>query len=99
MIRVAMGMGGFEPAEIRVPRGEPVTLRFHVPADPAAIHGIGEHQFAIDELGVDLVVASGDSASLTVTPDTTGRYEFYCDACCGGRSNPTMRGTLIVEGV
>ena len=25
------------------------------------------------------------------------KYTFYCDICCGGRANPSMQGTLIVE--
>lgn len=97
VVRVTMEAGGFDPTEIRVRRGEPVTIRFRNPADPASVHGIGEHQFAIDELGVNLVVTSGDSASVTLTPDTAGRYVFYCDVCCGGRANPSMTGTLVVE--
>src|SRR3972149_2301788 len=26
-----------------------------------------------------------------------GVYDYYCDVCCGGKANPTMRGKLIVE--
>jgi heme/copper-type cytochrome/quinol oxidase subunit 2 len=30
-------------------------------------------------------------------PARPGEYEIVCDTCCGGRENPTMRGTIIVE--
>jgi hypothetical protein len=27
-----------------------------------------------------------------------GSYEFYCDICCGGKENPSMRGVIEVTG-
>ena len=59
--------------------------------------GGGKHQWAVDELGVNIVAQPLGSQYATFTPQQAGSYTFYCDICCGGRANPSMNGTLVVE--
>ena len=96
VVDVKGSMAGFSPTTIRVPTGEPVTLRL-ISMDSPLHQGGGEHQLAIDELEIDLRAAARESAAATFTPTAPGVYQFYCDVCCGGRVDPSMQGTLIVE--
>ena len=96
VIDIDGSMAGFSPAEIRVPLGEPVTIRL-TSLDSPLHKGGGKHQLAIDEFGVDIRAAARESASATFTPDQPGTYTFYCDVCCGGRSSPSMQGKFVVE--
>jgi len=97
VIDVAIDMKGFDTSEIRVRAGEPVTIRLTSLDGPFHLDGGGKHQLAVDELGVNIIAPARGSASDTFTPTEPGTYVFYCDICCGGRANPTMTGTLIVE--
>lgn len=97
VIEIAADMGGFDRRVIRVRGGEPVTVRLTSLDNRFHTDGGGRHQFAVDELGVNIVAPSLGSASQTFTPEEPGEYVFYCDVCCGGRANPTMSGRLIVE--
>jgi cytochrome c oxidase subunit 2 len=96
VIDVQGSMSGFDPAEIRVPLGVPVTIRL-TSLDSPLHKGGGKHQLAIDEFGVDIRAAARESASATFTPAKSGTYTFYCDVCCGGRSSPSMQGKIVVE--
>lgn len=98
VIDVAMDMTGYDTPEIRVSVGQPVTIRLTSLDAPLYLDDGGRHQLAVEELGVDIIAPAQGSASATFTPTEVGTYEFYCDVCCGGRSNPAMVGTLIVEG-
>lgn len=97
VVDVTADMGGFNQTVIRVRAGEPVTIRLTSLDNQYHFDGGGKHQFAVDELGVDIVAPALGSASQTLIPVEPGTYLFYCDICCGGRANPTMRGKLIVE--
>jgi heme/copper-type cytochrome/quinol oxidase subunit 2 len=97
VIVVEVDMGGFHPKVIRAKVGEPITIlvksldnRFHT-------DGGGKHQFAIDELGVDVIAPPLGSETATFTVSEPGVYPFYCSICCGGKANPSMWGRLIVE--
>lgn len=90
-------MGGFSQDEVRVKAGEPITIRLTSLDNRFHTDGGGQHQWAVDELGLDLIAPPLGSSWVTFTPDEPGVYSFYCDICCGGRANPTMQGTLIVE--
>ena len=97
VIDVAADMGGFDQPQIRVKVGQPVTVRLTSLDNQYHTDGGGKHQWAVDELGVNVVAPPLGSKTVTFTPTEPGRYTFYCDICCGGRANPTMQGTLIVE--
>lgn len=98
VIDVAADMGGFSRRELRVRAGEPVTVRLTSRDNSMHSDGGGRHQWAIDELGVNIVAPPLGSSSRTFTPVKPGTYTFYCDICCGGRANPTMSGRLVVVG-
>jgi len=97
VIDVEAAMSGFDQKEIRVKVGEPVTIRLTSLDNSHHTDGGGQHQWAVDELGVSIVAQPLSSNYATFTPDKPGVYTFYCDICCGGRANPTMQGALIVE--
>jgi len=97
VILVQADMAGIYPKTIRVKAGEPVTIRLRSLDNRFHRDGGGKHQFAIDELGVNIIAQPLSTAEATFTPTEPGEYEYYCDICCGGRANPTMVGKLIVE--
>ncbi len=96
-ISVRADMGGFDPAALTVRAGETVRIEFASLDTSFHSDGGGWHQFAIDEFGIDWKVGpqSGEVFELTA-PAEPGSYSWYCDICCGGKENPTMRGTLTV---
>ena len=96
-IDVAADMSGFNVVEIRVTAGEATTLRLTSLDTQFHTDGGGQHQWAVDELNVSVIAPPKGSNSVTFTPDRPGTYTFYCDICCGGRANPRMQGTLIVQ--
>jgi len=98
VIDVEAAMNGFDQYEIRVKVGEPVTIRLTSLDNTHHSDGGGKHQLAVDELGIDIVAPALGSSYATFTPQEAGTYTFYCDICCGGRANPSMNGTFIVEG-
>ncbi|MBI3176656.1 MAG: cupredoxin domain-containing protein [Chloroflexi bacterium] len=98
VIDVAADMGGFDMKLIRVKVGQPVTVRLTSLDNSHHTDGGGKHQWAVDELEVSIVAPPEGSNYATFTPTKAGTYIYYCDICCGGRANPTMQGTLIVEG-
>ena len=98
VIDIAADMGGFTRKVVRVKVGEPVTVRLTSLDGTHHTDGGGRHQWAVDELKVDIVAPPLGSRYKTFTPDKPGTYTFYCDICCGGRANPTMSGQLVVVG-
>jgi heme/copper-type cytochrome/quinol oxidase subunit 2 len=98
VIDISADMGGFSQKIVRVKAGEPVTVRLRSLDNSHHTDGGGKHQWAVDELGVNIIAPSLGSNYKTFTPDKPGTYTFYCDICCGGRANPTMSGRLIVVG-
>ncbi len=98
VIDVTGSMDGFDKSEIHVKVGQPVTIRLTSMDNAAHTDGGGKHQFAVDELGVNIIAQPESSNYMTFTPTKAGSYMFYCDICCGGKANPTMNGTLVVEG-
>ena len=97
VIDIRADMGGFTRKVVRVKAGEPVTVRLTSLDNSHHTDGGGKHQWAVDELGVSIVAPPEGSSYATFTPEAPGTYTFYCDICCGGRANPTMQGTLVVE--
>lgn len=97
VIDIAADMGGFDRQEIRVKVGEPVTLRLTSLDNQFHTDGGGKHQWAVDEFNVSVIAPPKGVNTVNFTPDQPGTYTYYCDICCGGRANPTMQGTLVVE--
>ena len=98
VIDIKADMGGFSRKEVRVKAGEPITVRLTSLDNSHHTDGGGKHQWAVDELGVNIIAPPLGSSSKTFTPAKPGTYTFYCDICCGGRANPTMSGRLVVAG-
>lgn len=96
-IDVSVDMAGFNKKEIRLKAGQPVTVRVTSLDNSHHTDGGGQHQWAVDELGVNIIAPPLGNNWVTFTPDKPGTYTFYCDICCGGRANPTMQGKLIIE--
>jgi len=95
-IVLAMDMGGYDTSVIQAQVGQKTTI--HLTSRDHANHpdGGGRHQFAVDALGINVIAPPLASETYTFTPTTPGVYTYYCDTCCGGRSSPTMQGTLVV---
>ena len=98
VIDITGSMDGFDKSEIHVKVGQPVTIRLTSMDNSAHTDGGGKHHFAVDELGVNIIAQPQSSNYMTFTPTKAGSYMFYCDICCGGKANPTMNGTFVVEG-
>ena len=97
VIDLEASMSGFDKTEIRVRVGRPVTIRLTSLDNEHHTDGGGKHQWAVDELGVDIIAQPESSNYVTFTPEKAGTYTFYCDICCGGKANPTMNGQIVVE--
>lgn len=98
VIEIEASMSGFDQKEIHVKVGQPVTIRLTSLDNSHHTDGGGKHQWAVDELGVNVIAQPESSEYVTFTPEKAGTYTFYCDICCGGRANPTMNGQIVVEG-
>ncbi|MDE3088795.1 MAG: cupredoxin domain-containing protein [Chloroflexota bacterium] len=98
VINLQAAMDGFDLQEIRVKVGETVKVNLRSLDNEHHTDGAGKHQFAIEELGVNIVAQPLSVASGTFVASTAGTFTYYCDICCGGKANPTMNGKLIVEG-
>lgn len=97
VIDLEADMSGFNQKEIHVKVGQAVTIRLTSLDNSHHTDGGGKHQWAVEELGLDVIAQPESSNYVTFTPDKPGTYTFYCDICCGGRANPTMNGQLVVE--
>jgi heme/copper-type cytochrome/quinol oxidase subunit 2 len=78
----------YEPATIRVQRGDTITLRLE---SLDAAHGL-----AIDGYPIDLRAEPGSSASATFVANREGKFAMRCSVACGAL-HPFMLGELIVE--
>jgi plastocyanin domain-containing protein len=77
--------GGYEPASIRVPAGEPVRLLF----DRRDTSSCSE-EVVFPDFGIRRFLPTGKTTSIEITPPKPGKYEFMC-----GMS--MLRGTVIAE--
>ena len=85
LISVVVEDGVYNPSRIKLPRGEPVTLRFlRKDASPCAAFVVIEAIDFSEELPVN------KPRDLTVKFDTAGEYEFACQM-------KMYRGILVVE--
>ena len=79
---------GFEPKEIRVHRGDTVTI--------VLTSTDGFHGFTIDDYDVHSdTVRTGNTTQVTFVANKTGTYMYYCPV--GSHKENGMIGKLIVE--
>jgi cytochrome c oxidase subunit 2 len=78
----------FMPDTVTLARGEPVILELH--ADDIAMG------FRCKQLDLRAAFAPGNPVQLRLTPETAGRYPFYCDVFCGD-GHEDMDGHIIVS--
>jgi cytochrome c oxidase subunit 2 len=77
----------FGTKEIRVKKGQPVTLVLR--AEDFA------HGFSVPDFKVRADFVPGKNVEVTFTPDRAGSFDFLCDNFCGD-GHDDMNGTLIV---
>jgi cytochrome c oxidase subunit 2 len=78
----------FSPSEVRLKKGEPVTLRI---ASADVTHGM-----FMKALGIDAEIEPGKTSEVTFTPQVAGRFTAICDHFCGaGHGN--MHMDFVVE--
>jgi cytochrome c oxidase subunit 2 len=81
-------MFAFNPGEIRVPAGRPVTFRL-TGADV-------QHGFQVVGTNANTMVVPGYVSQFTTVFDTPGEYLIVCNEYCG-LGHHAMMGKLIVE--
>lgn len=81
-------MWGFEPREIRIPKGSTVTFYLHA---QDVIHGL-----KIKDTNVSLMAIPGQVGRATHTFDEAGEYLFLCHEYCG-MGHHVMSGKIVVE--
>jgi cytochrome c oxidase subunit II len=86
-IEVTASRFSFEPHEITVKKGGPVTISLH---STDVTHGL-----VIPELGVRTEVQKGQSEDLTATPESAGTFEGKCAHFCG-KGHGSMTFTVHV---
>src|SRR6266508_938310 len=69
VIEVAASMSGFNQKEIRVKVGQPVTIRLTSLDNEHHTDGGGKHQWAVDELSLDVITQPESSNYVTFTPE------------------------------
>jgi cytochrome c oxidase subunit II len=78
----------FSPNQIRLKKGEPVTLRLRT---EDVKHGLLQKALKID---ADIV--PGETTEVTLTPQVAGTFTTICNNFCGsGHGN--MKMTIVVE--
>jgi|SRR3990170_4973613 len=96
--QVVVNMAGFSPQRLTAKVGSDLTLTLVNPDSKFHTDGGGWHQFRVEALGLDVKIPPSSQRTVTLRDLQAGTYVFYCDVCCGGKENPTMRGTLEVIG-
>ncbi len=88
MIKIIAKQWSFEPAEIRVKKGDKVVL---------IIKSLDvKHGFSLPEFGLDEKLESGKETRIEFKADKAGTFTFRCSVFCG-QGHSEMAGVLIVE--
>lgn len=77
----------FQPTELEIPADQDVKILL-----PNL--GAAPHNFSIDELGISVDLAAGETGEVTINAPE-GEYEFYCNV--PGHKEAGMVGTLVVR--
>jgi len=88
-IEVVAKRFAFEPAEITVHKGEPVTIELK---SEDVSHGL-----SVKELGIKTEVKKDSTSEVTFTPQKEGTYTGTCAHFCG-RGHGSMKLTIHVTG-
>ena len=80
----------FEPGEIRLARGLPVTLEITSLDVPMG--------FNLPDFALRTDILPGAVSRLQFTPDKVGEFPFHCDIFCGS-GHENMSGVIIVSEV
>jgi len=96
-ISIQSSMAGFTPTEIHVKAGSRATFTWWT--DDSALHlQNGVHTMISPTLGLNESLPAASQRTVTWSvPDKPGRYDVYCDTCCGGKASPSMHGTIVVD--
>jgi cytochrome c oxidase subunit 2 len=78
----------FSPDKITLKKGQTVKLRLH---SEDVTHG-----FFLRPLKLDEEIPAGQTAEVTVTPETAGTFTTICDHFCGA-NHGNMNMTIVVE--
>jgi cytochrome c oxidase subunit 2 len=78
----------FTPDTVKTKVGQPLTF---VLTSLDRIHG-----FKLPDFGTRTDIVPDQETRLTITPQKTGQFAFFCDIFCGD-GHEDMGGTLIVE--
>jgi cytochrome c oxidase subunit II len=88
VIEIAAQRFSFSPSEVRLRKGEPVTVRV---SSADVTHGL-----YLKPLGIDAEIQPGKTTEVTFTPQVAGRFTAICHHFCGaGHGN--MHMTFVVE--
>jgi cytochrome c oxidase subunit II len=87
VIRISAKTFEFQPSEITVKKGVPVTLEL----SSADRH----HGFKLSAFQVRTEIKPGSVEKVRFVPDRTGTFTFLCDVFCGD-GHEEMSGTLRV---
>jgi cytochrome c oxidase subunit II len=74
-IEITASRFSFEPNEITIKKGDPVTITLR---STDVTHGL-----VIQDLGIRTEVKKGQAEDLTLTPETAGTFEGKCAHFCG----------------
>jgi cytochrome c oxidase subunit 2 len=86
-IEVTAGRFSFEPSEITVKKGDPVTITVR---SKDVTHGL-----VIEDLGVRTEVKKGQAEDVTLTAEKTGTFQGKCAHFCG-KGHGSMTFTVHV---
>ena len=75
----------FEPMEIEVPAGRPLTLS-------VTNQDVTPEEFESDDFDAEKVIAGGQNAVIRIGPLDPGRYEFY-----GEYHEDTAKGVIVAK--
>ncbi len=87
VIKITAKRYEYNPNEITVKKGVPVTLEF---TSLDRLHG-----FNCPDLGIRTDITPGKASRVHFVPQKTGTFDFHCDIFCG-EGHENMTGKIIV---
>jgi len=87
VVRISASTFEFNPGEITVKKGVPVTLEL--------ISQDRHHGFKLPEFHLRADIKPGVVEKVRFVPDKIGKFTFFCDVFCGD-GHEDMSGTLTV---